>query len=130
MASVPEDIKLNKSDILCAFLAEPFESHGLPALSLWLQCRGIKVSTSIKERQVTLRYMLVRIHQHGTIKEGCKIIDVDCSYLCRKHQQIKQKGHNVVCLGLPPPLISVWESVLEENRPTQSLKVLRVYCIM
>ena len=48
-------------------------------------------------------------------KEGMKVIDVDGSYLARKHQQLQVDGVNVAPLGVPPIPPSGWNAVSESN---------------
>ena len=48
-------------------------------------------------------------------KEGVKVIDIDGSYLARKHQQLQESGVNVAPLGLPPIPPSGWTAVTENN---------------
>ena len=65
----PEVVELSESDIPGASLAEPLESHALPALRWWLQCRGIKVPSSMKKKQVIMRYsILVAMLQLCTVQ--------------------------------------------------------------
>jgi len=49
------------------------------------------------------------------ISEGAAVVDVDGSYLHRKHQHLTDSGVNVAPLELPPPPITGWVSVTEEN---------------
>ena len=44
-----------------------------------------------------------------------KVIDVDGSYLARKHQQLQVDGVNVAPLGVPPIPPSGWNAVSETN---------------
>ena len=48
-------------------------------------------------------------------KEGMKVIDVDGSYVARKHQQLQADGVNVAPLGVPPIPPSGWNAVSETN---------------
>ena len=53
---------------------------------------------------------IIRVRSAAT--EGLKVVDVDGSYLPRKHEQLKQAG--VLVAPLSPPL-GGWETVTEEN---------------
>ena len=44
-----------------------------------------------------------------------KVIDVDGSYLVRKHQQLQVDGVNVAPLGIPPVPPSGWDALSETN---------------
>ena len=44
-----------------------------------------------------------------------KVIDVDGSYLARKHQQLQVDGVNVAPLGIPPVPPSGWDALSETN---------------
>ena len=44
-----------------------------------------------------------------------KVMDVDGSYLARKHQQLQVDGVNVAPLGVPPIPPSGWNAVSETN---------------
>ena len=55
----PEAVELSESDIPGTSLAQPLESHALPALWWWLQCRGINVLSSIKKKQIIMRYSIL-----------------------------------------------------------------------
>lgn len=56
----------------------------------------------------------------------CKFIDVDGSYMFRKHQLMEQEGKNVAPLGIPPPPFSGWEPVTEGNYNDSSVKIPKV----
>jgi hypothetical protein len=79
----------------------------------------------------------VTLRVREAVKEGCRVIDVDGSYLYRKHQQMKQQSRNVAPLGLPPPPVSGWELVCEDNHRDISSRIPKVtqgkfhitYCI-
>ena len=45
-------VMLTDEDIPGAKLHEPFETHVIPALQWWLQCRGIKTPSSWKKAQL------------------------------------------------------------------------------
>ena len=45
-------VELNYTDIPGAHLDEPLEAHNVAALRWWLLCRGIKVTTSLRKRQI------------------------------------------------------------------------------
>ena len=48
-------------------------------------------------------------------REGVKVVDVDGSYLARKHQQLLMAGVNVGPLKLPPVPPTGWKAVDEIN---------------
>ena len=48
-------VELNDTDIPGAHLDEPLEAHNVAALRWWLLCRGIKVTTSLRKRQIIAR---------------------------------------------------------------------------
>ena len=56
---------------------------------------------------------MCRIHQ--AISECAPVVDVDGSYLHRKHQHLTASGVSLAPLEDPPPPITGWESVTEEN---------------
>jgi hypothetical protein len=68
----------------------------------------------------------VTLRVREAVKEGCRVIDVDGSYLYRKHQQMKQQSRNVAPLGLPPPPVSGWELVCEDNHRDISSRIPKV----
>ena len=49
-------VELTQDDIPEASLNEPFHSHTMAELHLWLLCRGIVVPTSWRKHQVVQRY--------------------------------------------------------------------------
>lgn len=49
------------------------------------------------------------------MKEQHQVIDVDGSYLQRKHQQLTQRGEKLAPLGLPPCPPFGWKTVSERN---------------
>lgn len=51
ITSVPQ-VKLSPTDIPGADLPKPFDQHTVSALRWWLLCRGIKVPTSWRKKQV------------------------------------------------------------------------------
>ena len=51
----PVVVELTENDIPGAALAEPLESHTVPALKWWLLCRGIKVPSSWKKQRLIAR---------------------------------------------------------------------------
>ena len=54
-----------------------------------------------------------RIRQ--AVEEKAKVVDVDGSYLYRKHQRLEAAGVNVAPLETPSPPLTGWESVSEDN---------------
>ena len=54
------------------------------------------------------------------------MVDVDGSYMFRKHQRMAESGVNVAPLGIPPPPISGWDSVTEDNFRSLSGDIPRV----
>ena len=54
MATLPE-VLLTPVDIPGAELKEPFQTHTVPALRWWLQCRGYFLPTSLKKPQLISR---------------------------------------------------------------------------
>ena len=63
---------------------------------------------------------------HQAVSEGAKVIDVDGTYLYKKHQRFALKDANVALLTLPIPPLSGWESVTESNVKALAKKVPRV----
>ena len=51
------------------------------------------------------------------------MVDVDGSYLYRKHQQLLSKGESVAPLSLPDIPLSGWEVVNEQNYTTMAKKI-------
>ena len=47
-----EEVVLLPADILGAELSEPLEKHTVAALHWWLLCRGIKVFTSVRKKDL------------------------------------------------------------------------------
>ena len=60
------------------------------------------------------------------MSEGAKVIDVDGTYLYKKHQRLALKDANVAPLTLPIPPLCGWESVTESNVKALAKKVPRV----
>ena len=54
-----------------------------------------------------------RIRQ--AVEDKANIVDVDGSYLFRKHKHLKESGLNVAPLELPPAPLRGWGSVSEGN---------------
>lgn len=48
-------------------------------------------------------------------KNKVAVIDVDGSYLSRKHQQLQSEGVNVARLGIPAVPLLGWQSCNENN---------------
>ena len=57
------------------------------------------------------------------IKGKVAVVDVDGSYLVRKHEQLRQAGVNVAPLGLP---LSGWITINEANYKDESQKIPRM----
>ena len=57
---------------------------------------------------------------------GDKVVDVDGSYLWRKHQRLIESGINVVLVGIPSPPLTGWESVTEANHKEYANKIPQV----
>ena len=51
------------------------------------------------------------------------VVDVDGSYLVRKHQRLQQAGVNVAPLKLPSVPLSSWESIDDKNFKDVTRKV-------
>ena len=51
-SSEVEVIALTATDIPGAELSEPLDKHPVVALQWWLLCRGIKVATSVKKKEL------------------------------------------------------------------------------
>lgn len=47
-----EEVRLSAADIPGAELSEPFDQHTVAALRWWLLCRGMKVATSMKKKEL------------------------------------------------------------------------------
>ena len=60
------------------------------------------------------------------MQDKAKVIDVDGSYLYRKHQQLQASDVNVAALDVPPPPLTCWESVSECNVNLLADKIPRV----
>ena len=54
------------------------------------------------------------------------MVDVDGSYLFRKHQRLAESGMKVAPLDIPPPPISGWTLVTEENVHSVAQEVPKV----
>lgn len=57
MATDIQQVTLSPADIPGADLSEPLNRHAVPDLRWWLLCRGIKVPTSWKKKQLVNRYV-------------------------------------------------------------------------
>ncbi len=71
--------------------------------------------------QTNLSY---RIHQ--AMSEGAEVVDVDGSFLYKKHQRLTATGVSVAPLDLPSQPLSGWESVTEANVKTLAKSVPKV----
>lgn len=78
-----------------------------------------------------LHLVLHRIRE--AIREKVSVIDVDGSYLDRKCEQLRQSGHKVAPLGVPPSPPSGWV-VNESNYNEIALKIPKVlpgnFCLL
>ena len=52
---------------------------------------------------------------HTAVREKEAVIDVDGSYMYRKHKQLADSGLTVAALPLPLPPLTGWESVSQET---------------
>ena len=50
------------------------------------------------------------------LEEGTPVVDVDGSYLYRKYKMLVDAGKHVSLPARPPPPITGWVSLTEENR--------------
>ena len=143
MATNTVEVTLEPADIPVADLKEPFEMHAMPALRWWLLCRGIifmeetatdrqvrPISTSMKVSvPSTLMYLqlycVCRIRKANS--DNLPVVDVDGSYLERKHKQMMDAGITVASLGAPTgtPLAG-WEVMTEANVKDLAKKLPRV----
>ena len=55
------EVVLLPADIPGAELSEPLEKHPVAALRWWLLCRGIKVSTSVRKKDLVERLGIPRL---------------------------------------------------------------------
>ena len=62
----------------------------------------------------------------GAIKDKVSVVDVDGSYLVRKHEQLRRAGVTVAPLGPPSLPLSGWITIKESNYKDESLKIPRV----
>ena len=60
------------------------------------------------------------------IKGKMAVVDVDGSYLVRKHEQLRQAGVNVAPLGPPSLPLSGWITINEANYKDESQKIPRM----
>ena len=60
------------------------------------------------------------------IKNKVSVIDVDGSYLVKKHEKLRQAGVNVTPLGPPSLPLSGWITINETNYEGESPKISRV----
>lgn len=109
--------ELSENDIPGASLTEPLEAHNVAALKWWLLCRGIKVKSSSRKKEI-----IERIRE--AMRSGAKVIDVDGSYVARKRQLqceiINEPTGLVTDIGLP---ITGWEVISAENYKSYSCKM-------
>ena len=70
--------------------------------------------------------VLCTLRNHQAVSEGAKVVDIDGSYLYKKHQRLAATGVNVAPLALPSPPLSGWGSVTETNVKMLANNVPRV----
>ena len=58
VAGSPAVVELSEADIPGASLEEPLEAHNVAALKWWLLCRGIKLQSSSRKKQLVARLVL------------------------------------------------------------------------
>ena len=63
---------------------------------------------------------------HKVLREKVEVVDVDGSYLYRKHKNMADSGIIVAPLPLPSVPLSGWEAVSQDNVAEISLKVPHV----
>ena len=86
--------------------------------TMFLLCNG---GFNVMEKIVHCCY-----RTRDAIKEGLKVVDVDGSYLARKHHQLQQAGVNVAVLGLPPVPPRGWIAITENNFKEIAPKIPRL----
>ena len=137
-ASSVQDMVLTPADIPGADLSQPFDSHTMPALR-WLLCRGISAPSSWKKKKLIDRFaymyfnipgiastseqyiMFLKCRMHEAINAGAAVVDVDGSYLYKKHRTLTEAGHTLAPLSPPAPPPSGWVTITEENHLQVSL---------
>ena len=68
-----------------------------------------------------MHFFTVRIREAKV--EGTQVVDVDGSYLSRKHQELKNSGVDVVPLDPPSIPLVGWEKLLPKSYMTFSDKI-------
>jgi hypothetical protein len=69
-----EEVFLLPADIPGAELSEPLEKHPVAALRWWLLCRGIKISTSVRKKNLVERLAnKVVLLTQGLLRTSCAI---------------------------------------------------------
>ena len=58
VAGSPAVVELTEADIPGASLEEPLDAHNVAALKWWLLCRGIKLQSSSRKKQLVARLVL------------------------------------------------------------------------
>ena len=87
----------------------------------WERESEFKIQCSVVNVCFELFY---RIKQ--AIEEHAPVVDVDGSYLYRKHQRLFESGFKVAPLDVPCPPITGWECITDENVCSVAPKVPRV----
>ena len=60
-------------------------------------------------------YIVPQYRIHEAINAGATVVDVDGSYLYKKHKTLTDTGHKLVPLNPPAPPPSGWVTVSSEN---------------
>lgn len=127
LSASAEEVVLLPADIPGAELSEPLEKHQVAALRWWLLCRGIKVSTSVRKKDLVerlanelvlltqglLNFLCYRVKKVN--EDGAEIVDVDGSYVYRKFKSLADAGKNVSLPTTPPLPMSGWITMSSEN---------------
>ncbi len=144
-AELPE-ILLTPGDIDGAVLELPFERHTKHALRFWLLCRNnsaFLINKSIACGQVknAIVIVIIKLFYTGNIlivhefvhrariaevlKEGKgeEVVDVDGSYLYKKHKALSDAGVQVKDLVAPPPPVNGWITLTHDNCVNESSKM-------
>ena len=61
VAGSPAVVELTEADIPGASLEEPLDGHNVAALKWWLLCRGIKLQSSSRKKQLVARLVLSHV---------------------------------------------------------------------
>ena len=60
--SSPREVNLTPADIPGAKLSEPWDKHPVVSLRWWLLCRGVKVASSVRKKDVIKRLATYSYH--------------------------------------------------------------------